>query len=148
MTLCWLYYRMGILGDFGMNSRFWPLVAVAALPLAGTTARADNNAINRALARLEPEERAHQACDLKGIDTVRKATALRKVDRVKSSTSIRATFKDNIVIAKGGAVRAKGRWYALAFTCAVTEDQMLATSFEFKLGEEIPQDKWEDLGLW
>lgn len=130
-----------------MNWRFWPLVAMAIYSLSMPVC-ADNAAIDRALEKLEPEERAHQACDIKGIDAVRKGSPLRKVDRVKSSSSARAIFKDNVVIAKGGAVRAKGHWYAISFTCAVTADQMKATSFDFKLGDEIPEAKWEDLGLW
>jgi hypothetical protein len=30
----------------------------------------------------------------------------------------------------------------------VTSDQMKATSFTYELGAEIPEAKWEDLGLW
>lgn len=128
---------------------FWrnlALVSAVAIAICGP-ALADRS-MERVFEKLEPEERAHQACDLKGLDAVRKGSKLRKIDRVKSSTSSRAIFKDNIVTAKGGAVRANHRWYALTFTCAVTDDQMKATSFDFKLGDEIPEDKWEDLGLW
>jgi hypothetical protein len=31
---------------------------------------------------------------------------------------------------------------------SVTPDQMKATSFTYELGAEIPEAKWEDLGLW
>jgi hypothetical protein len=103
--------------------------------------------MDRVLKELEPEERAHQACNLRGIDALRKATHL-KVDRVKTSILNPAIFKDNVVIAKGGAVRANNHWYMLNFTCTVTADQMKATSFDFKLGSEIPEAKWEDYGLW
>ena len=30
----------------------------------------------------------------------------------------------------------------------LTPDQMKATSFTYELGAEIPEAKWEDLGLW
>jgi hypothetical protein len=112
-----------------------------------TVSYADAN-MDRVFKELEPEERAHQACNLRGIDAVRKVAHLKGVDRITPSIFNPAKFKDNIVTAKGGAVRAHDHWYHLDFTCAVTADQMKATSFDFKLGEEIPQDKWEDFGLW
>ena len=109
--------------------------------------RADAS-MDRVFQKLEPEERAHQVCDLKGIDAVRKGTHLKGVDRVKTSIAEPAKFKNNVVIANGGAVRANHRWYTLKYTCAVTSDQMRATAFDFKLGDEIPEAKWEDFGLW
>lgn len=107
-----------------------------------------DEAMDRAFMKLEPEERAHQACILRGIDAVRKGSKLKGVDRVKTSILSPATFTNNVVTAKGGAVRAKHHWYAIEFTCAVTDDQMKATSFDYKLGDEIPETKWEDYGLW
>jgi hypothetical protein len=107
-----------------------------------------DESMDRVLKELEPEERAHQVCNLRGIDAVRKGSHLRGVDRVTTSILKPAAFKDNVVIAKGGAVRAKNHWYMLDFKCAVTADQMKATSFEFQLGDEIPEAKWEEYGLW
>jgi hypothetical protein len=103
--------------------------------------------MDRVLKELEPEERAHQVCNLRGIDAVRKGSHL-KVDRVTVTLQKPAVFKDNVVTAKSGAVRANNRWYFLDFTCGVTDDQMRATSFNYKLGSEIPEAKWEDYGLW
>jgi hypothetical protein len=104
--------------------------------------------MDRVLKELEPEERAHQACTIRGLDAIRKGTHLRGIDRVKSSTNVRATFKNNVVTASSGAVRANHHWYELKYKCAVTDDQMKAKSFEFKLGAEIPEDKYEEFGLW
>ncbi|RUO98817.1 DUF930 domain-containing protein [Hyphomicrobium sp.] len=104
--------------------------------------------MDRVLKELEPEERAHQVCNLRGIDAVRKGSHLKGVDRVTTTVQKPALFKDNVVTAKGGAVRAKNRWYFLDFTCAVTDDQMKAKTFDYKLGGEIPEAKWEDYGLW
>jgi hypothetical protein len=128
--------------------RFCTLALAAAAAFTWSLPALADASMDRVFLKLEPEERAHQACDLKGIDAVRKGSKLRKVDRVKSSTSKAATFKDNVVTASAAAVRANHRWYALTFTCAVSDDQMKATSFDFKLGAEIPEAQWEDLGLW
>jgi hypothetical protein len=117
--------------------------------LAGSahTALADAS-MDRVLKELEPEERAHQVCNLRGLDAIRKGSHLRGVDRVATTIQRPAVFKDNVVVAKGGVVRAKNHWYFLDFTCAVSSDQMKATSFDYKLGSEIPEDKWEEYGLW
>jgi hypothetical protein len=114
---------------------------------SGTNAFADA-AMDRVLLKLEPEERAHQACNIRGLDAVRKGKHLKGVDRVKASSQSRATFKNNVVTANGAAVRANHHWYRLKYKCAVTDDQMKATSFEFQLGAEIPEDEWENFGLW
>jgi len=104
--------------------------------------------MDRVLKELEPEERAHQVCGIRGLDAVRKGSHLKGVDRVQASIGKPAVFKNNVVTANAGAVRAKNHWYMLTYTCAVTSDQMKATSFDFKLGAEIPEAKWEDYGLW
>ncbi|MFA5958377.1 DUF930 domain-containing protein [Hyphomicrobium sp.] len=119
------------------------------LMFAGSTQTALADAsMDRVLQELEPEERAHQVCNLRGLDAVRKGSHLKGVDRVTTTIQKPATFKDNVVTAKGGAVRAKNHWYFLDFTCAVSDDQMRAKSFDYKLGTEIPEGKWEDFGLW
>ena len=100
------------------------------------------------LMKLEPEERAHQACILRGIDTLKRSKKLSRIDRLKTSILSRATFDGSTVVAKGAAVRAHGQWYHLKFTCDVGQDQLKATSFDYELGAEIAEDRYEDLGLW
>ena len=36
----------------------------------------------------------------------------------------------------------------LKFKCDVSPDQMKALTFTYEIGKEIPEAKWEDLGLW
>ena len=73
---------------------------------------------------------------------------LRGADRMKTSIFKPAVLKGTKLTAPGGAVRSKGHWYALSFSCDLTSDWMKATSFSFALGAEIPERNWEDLGLW
>lgn len=126
-----------------MTIRFWLLAALLPWPLAAHAA-----SINDQLMKLDPEERAHQVCGIKGIDTIRRDGKLPKADRLKTSIMGRAAFSGTQVTAKGGAVRAKSHWYKLKFSCTVSPDQMKALSFTYEIGPEIPEDKWEDLGLW
>lgn len=104
--------------------------------------------MNDVMMKLEPEERAHQACIMRGIDTINRSKKLKGVDRLKTSILSRATFDGTTVVAKGGAVRADHQWYALKFTCAVGKDQLKATSFDYEIGAPIPKTRYEDLGLW
>lgn len=123
------------------------LVLLLAFAGGTQTALADAS-MDRVLKELQPEERAHQVCNLRGIDTLRKGSHLKGIDRVTTTAQKPAVFKDNVVTAKGGAVRANNRWYFLDFTCTVTPDQMRAKTFTYKLGGLIPEDKWDDFGLW
>jgi hypothetical protein len=123
----------------------------AVLVLASGAARAGS--IDHQLQMLDPEERAHQVCVIKGVDLMRKDAKLRnvdrkKVDRIKTSITGRATFTGTQVATTGGAVRAKDHWYALKFKCDVTPDQMKAINFTYEVGAEIPEAKWDQLGLW
>ena len=131
----------------GAGRRYLKLFVVGAAIAWSHTAFADAS-MDRVLEKLEPEERAHQACSLRGLEAIRKGTHLKAIDRLKTSSRNQATFKDNVVTANGAAVRAKHRWYALQYKCTVTADQMKAKTFDFKVGAEIPEDQWEDFGLW
>jgi len=105
--------------------------------------------LERSLLKLDPIERAHQACVIKGLDTVRRGDKrLARADRLMPDTFKRAHLAGNVVSAKGAAVRANAHWYALSFECTVSDDQMKALAFSFKLGEEIPPEKWEEAGLF
>ncbi len=100
------------------------------------------------LRQLDPEFRAHQVCIIRGLEAIRREGRLPGADRMKTGILSPARFEGTKVTTQGGAVRARQRWYALKFTCTVTPDQMKATSFTYEVGKEIPEAKWEQLGLW
>ena len=118
-------------------------VGMCCMPLFATAGSFDD-----ALRKLEPEERSHQACIIKGLDAVRRDARLRHADRINTSIFSRAVLNGTTLTAKGGAVRASKRWYTLVFTCSLTPDYMRAISFTFQLGAEIPKQRWEEYGLW
>lgn len=115
------------------------LLALLPWPLAVHAA-----SIHDQLMKLGPEERAHQVCAIKGVDTIRRDRKLPKADRITGP----ANFTGTKVAAKAAAVRAKDRWYAIKYACDVTPDQMKALTFTYEIGQEIPEAKWDDLGLW
>lgn len=123
------------------HSKFIILAMIAAI------APASAGSLERAFEKLDPDERARQACVVKGIEQIRKDKRL-KADRLKTGIFHPADLVGTMLTATGGAVRDNHTWYALKFKCEVTEDHMKAKSFTYELGTAIPEDKWEDLGLW
>lgn len=105
--------------------------------------------LDKSLMKLEPVERAQQACVIKGLDALRRSDKrLAKADRLMPDTFKRPHFDGSVVTAKGAAVHASKQWYALSFECTVSDDQMKALAFTFKVGDAIPPERWEDVGLW
>jgi Domain of Unknown Function (DUF930) len=137
---------MSLAFEPGGRVRAW--LAAGAAVCAFLSSPALSGTIKEQMAKLDPEERAHQACAIKGLEVIRKDKKLPGADRLKAGIFGRAAYVGNEITAKGGAVKAKNRWYKLAFSCTVTPDQMKATAFTYEIGAEIPQNKWEDLGLW
>jgi hypothetical protein len=130
----------------GACVRAWFPLAAAGCVLASLPALAGT--IKDQMAKLDPEERAHQACAIKGLEVIRHDKKLPGADHLKTGIFGRAVYVGNEVTAKGGAVKAHDHWYKLKFSCTVTADQMKATAFTYEIGPEVPPDKWEDLGLW
>ncbi|MGE3229062.1 MAG: DUF930 domain-containing protein [Hyphomicrobium sp.] len=122
------------------------LVAAVAAFAASTSFAASS--IEKSLMKLDPVERAHQACVVKGLQVVRKDKRLSKADRIMPDTFGRAKLDGNTVLAKGAAVHVGTSWYSLSFECTVTEDQMKAVAFTYQLGDAIPPETWEEVGLW
>jgi hypothetical protein len=127
----------------GMRRLLLPIVALWCSPVAALA-----GTIEDAMRKLDVVERAHQACAIKGVDTLRRDERLPGADRLKTGIVGAAVVDGSVVTAEDGATRAKGRWYALKFTCTVTSDRMKAVSFTYELGREIPETKWDDYGFW
>ncbi|MGE0626675.1 MAG: DUF930 domain-containing protein [Hyphomicrobiaceae bacterium] len=146
--------RHSSIGRFPFRKRLGSrkLTAVMALLLfaaGGWETGVAAQSMDKWLLRLDPEERARQACMLRGLNDVRRDPRLRTADRMKSSILSRAAIDaTHHIVAKGGAVRMRGKWYALSFDCHLTPDHMRAKDFSFTLGAPIPKSKWQDLGLW
>ena len=46
------------------------------------------------------------------------------------------------------AVRSKGKWYRLSFVCKTSADHMSVLSFDYKIGDAIPKEHWEEYNLF
>lgn len=124
------------------------VLAVAAVCALRVTTPAGAASLEDSFEKLPDEERARQVCIVLGIEKIRKDKRVAKADRVKTSIFSQASFADNTVSTKGGAVRSNSQWYHLAFTCHLDDDLKHAKDFTFEIGTLIPEADWEDLGLW
>jgi hypothetical protein len=118
------------------------------LAVVGMSAPAMAGPLEEALSKLDPQERSHQACILKGMDMMRQDARLKKADRLKTQILAPAVLDKTQLTGKGAAVRVGSHWYAMSFTCQLSTNLMKATSFTFALGNEIPKASWDKHGLW
>ncbi|WP_352723009.1 DUF930 domain-containing protein [Mesorhizobium sp. M0491] len=49
--------------------------------------------------------------------------------------------------ANGAAFRSRRNWYGLKFRCQLAGDGESVVGFEFLVGDLVPREKWDELGL-
>lgn len=129
------------------KSRSGGLVVCSVGVLAAMSTDA-HSGFEASLAKLDPETRLEQVCDLAAMDRIARDKNPYHPDRAKSDVVLRPQHIKDTLVVKGGAFRSGGRWYRLAFTCKASPDHMKVLSFSYQIGEEIPQAKWPSYGLW
>lgn len=99
------------------------------------------------LPRLAPDERAEQLCGLEAMGQIHDWQRSFEPDRVTAYALAATRLSGGVLTAEGAAFRSRRRWYGLRFACTVSADLKRVTAFAFHVGEPIPQDRWETLGL-
>lgn len=122
--------------------------AIATAYVFLTPAFALDSRAAKGLLRLDPKMRLEQICDLEAMERIRKETAKFRPDRAKSDIIARPEHRGNILKADGAAFRSGHNWYQLSFTCEATVDHMGVISFNYSIGQMIPESKWNEYGLW
>jgi len=51
------------------------------------------------------------------------------------------------IAANGAAFRSRRNWYGLKFRCQLNGDGESVVGFEFLVGDLVPKEKWDELGL-
>jgi hypothetical protein len=100
------------------------------------------------LRRLDPGMRLEQVCDMEAMDRIGREDKRFRPDRAKSNVIVPPEHLGDTLKASGAAFRDNGRWYALSFVCKGSTDHLKVTSFEYHVGDLIPNSKWADYGLW
>jgi hypothetical protein len=122
-------------------------LVLAVLVVTAVTAYAGNTRFERSLQALAPSARLEQICDYTAMTKIR-AAGEHRPDRAVGYAISEGKVTDNTLVADGAAFRSRKKWYRLSYTCKTTPDRMKVLSFDFKIGSEIPEEKWSAYGLW
>ena len=125
-----------------------PLTILVCIAM-GSTAFAVDRRFEASLRKLDPTTRFEQLCDMEAMQRIgRSKSNPYKPDRALTAAVSEAVVTGDTMKGKGGAFRHRKQWYQFSFTCTVSPDRMKIKSFDFQVGAEIPESKWEDYGLW
>lgn len=100
------------------------------------------------LNRLDPATRLEQVCDLEAMSQIDRDASPYHPDRAKTDVISSPKHTGDTVSGSGGAFRSKGKWYSFSFVCKGSPDHLKVVSFNYKIGQLIPESKWASYGLW
>lgn len=123
------------------------MVIGASLLLISSAAAMDAR-FARSLKKLAPTDRLEQLCDYTAMKRIRKDHRPFRPDRAVAGAEKPAHISGHTVVAKGGAFRSRRKWYVLSYTCTAAPDHLAVIKFSYKIGPEIPEEKWASYGLW
>ena len=103
--------------------------------------------IRQTLGTFADSERIVQLCNIEGLEQIKRAEPKYDADTLVSYAMADTTTTGMTLSATGGAFRSRRKWYGISFKCTVAPGYEGVTAFEFKLGDPIPQDEWEDHNL-
>ena len=127
--------------------RLLGLALGAAFVMTSYAAAADAR-FEKSLRQLGPAERLEQLCDYTAMTQIRRESRDYRPDRAVANAMTDAHVTENTVQAKGGAFRSRGKWYGLSYTCTASPDHLKILTFQYVIGQEIPETKWAGYGLW
>lgn len=124
------------------------LTAVMLVSLAFIGSASAESRFERTLKMLTPTDRMAQLCDYTAMNQIRKDNRQYRPDRAVANAQVDVKISGDTIEAKGGAFRSRGKWYAMSYTCKTNAEHLSVLSFTYKVGGEIPQEKWATYGLW
>ena len=124
------------------------LTAVVLVSLAIVGSASAESRFEHALKMLTPTDRMAQLCDFTAMTRIRKDARQYRPDRAVANARVDVKIIGDTIEAKGGAFRSRGKWYAMSYTCKTNAEHLSVLSFTYKVGAEIPQEKWAAYGLW
>ena len=124
------------------------LATALLISLAAPNAAFAEAKLERTLKLLMPTDRMAQLCDATAMARIRKDMAKFRPDRAVANATMDVVIAGNMLEAKGGAFRSRGKWYSLSYSCLTNDEHLKVLSFKYKVGDEIPEETWAGYGLW
>lgn len=123
------------------------LAAGVAAPVWAASTQADKR-FEALLQRIDPSERLEQVCEYAALTKIGRDRNPFHPDRVVIEAISPPKVNGDKMSGSGAALRSKGKWYQFKFTCQAAPDRLKVESFSYQVGDEIPENRWERLGLW
>lgn len=113
-----------------------------------TPAFAIDASVMRQLNALAPEERLEQRCDIEAMERIATEQKGMKPDKVIAYTFGDPEVGKNSIKAPGAVFRSSGEWYKLRYKCQLKSDSLIIQSFDYRVGDKIPEEQWKKLYLY
>lgn len=121
-----------------------PTVTATRFYAADLLKQPDMQRIRQGLRGFADSERMIQICNIEALEQIRRAAPAYDPDTVVANAMSDLVWQGMTIAAAGGALRSRRRWYEIAFHCTVASGYEAVTAFDFKLGDPIPEDEWEE----
>lgn len=122
-------------------------VASALLAIAAPALAMDQTLV-RQFKALDPQTRLEQRCDTEAMWKITADKAGYKPDKVIAYAFADPVIEDDGIRAAGAVFRSKGEWYKLRFACDTGPDHIEVLSFNYKIGERVPHEDWDEHYLY
>ncbi|MBP1870882.1 hypothetical protein LPJGGPFB_00965 [Ensifer adhaerens] len=127
-----------------MKTVAYPLIFAATF----SPALAMDQSLVRQFEKLDPQTRLEQRCDTEAMERINADKSTFKPDKVIAYTFAEPVMKEDKMKAPGAVFRSKGEWYKLKFKCLTDAEHLDILSFEYKIGELVPRDSWDEFYLY
>jgi hypothetical protein len=126
-----------------------PGVMIQAKHLLSARALADprSRQARERLPLLHDTERMVQLCDLEAMEQIHEWRQNLRPETVVAYAMSELVIRGDTIAAGGAALRSEDAWYGLKFKCALAPTHDSVVSFEFLLGDPIPEEQWEARNL-
>ncbi|RDL52937.1 hypothetical protein BLJAPNOD_04102 [Ensifer sp. M14] len=127
-----------------MKTVAYPLIFAATF----SPALAMDQSLVRQFEKLDPQTRLEQRCDTEAMERINADKSTFKPDKVIAYTFAEPVMKEDKMKAPGAVFRSKGEWYKLKFKCLTDAEHLDILSFEYKIGELVPRESWDEFYLY
>jgi hypothetical protein len=124
------------------------LIAAAVLAVGILPAAAFTKAETDQLKTISGDTRLIQACTLEGLLKIAAEQKGMRPEHVIIDALSPASIKGDKLAGNGAAVRSRGKWYQLSFSCLTSPDHLEVSAFDYKVGEAVPEAKWAEFNLY
>lgn len=127
-----------------MKTVAYPLIFAATF----SPALAMDQSLVRQFEKLDPQTRLEQRCDTEAMERINADRSTFKPDKVIAYTFAEPVMREDKMKAPGAVFRSKGEWYKLKFKCLTDAEHLDILSFEYKIGELVPHERWDEFYLY